>query len=702
MTAQWRITFKPSVQAELLALEKDDFVQVHKKIALLADDPEPDAKNKKRLTGWEGKVFRIRAGDWRVLYTFEKPFVSILAVRKRDEGTYDDRVAAEDLGGLDAELPSQAAPRQDWTARLDAPTDGKIVKTPLARAITHELLSNLRVPDTHADRLAQITTEEDLLNCPGVPDEVLLLVHQAVMEQPLADLLQQPDLVAQSVDDLVRFKSGELLGFLLRLDQEQEKYVAWGLSAKGPTLLKGGPGTGKSTVAIYRAARVIAALRAAGVDRPRLLFTTYTNALVRFTEQLLDSLLGADAALISVRTADAVARELAARGGASFQFLDGRAVLALVQDALQQATFVGNTLQKRAQEQAVRRLGSEYLRDEILTVIDGRGLATLAEYQAAKRAGRLVALNATQREAVWQVREALHAALRRTGATTWQHLRAVAAEIACNVPAEQKYDAVIIDEAQDLDPTALRMLVHLCAAPNRLFVTADANQSIYGSGFRWQDVHEDLRFQGRTGIVKANHRSTRELGEAARSYLGDRDIDSEKVEPQYLHSGPMPAVRGVADGRDEPPLIERFITSAASALRLTSTAAAVLVPSQRAGKALADALSMRGLPARFMAGKELDLAARCVKVITLKSAKGLEFPIVTVAGFFGASYPILAPGTSEEERAEVLARERRTMFVAMTRAMRALLVVVPKDATSPLLSGFESGLWNLGPAKAQL
>ena len=42
------------------------------------------------------------------------------------------------------------------------------------------------------------------------------------------------------------------------------------------------------------------------------------------------------------------------------------------------------------------------------------------------------------------------------------------------------FDAVVIDEAQDLDPAALRMLMKLSKASNRIFITADANQSIYG------------------------------------------------------------------------------------------------------------------------------------------------------------------------------------------------------------------------------
>ncbi len=65
-------------------------------------------------------------------------------------------------------------------------------------------------------------------------------------------MLQQPDFLLNDVGDLLRYKEGELLGFLLKLSPEQEKYVTWGMNAGGPTLLKGGPGTGKSTIALYR------------------------------------------------------------------------------------------------------------------------------------------------------------------------------------------------------------------------------------------------------------------------------------------------------------------------------------------------------------------------------------------------------------------------------------------------------------------
>jgi len=68
---------------------------------------------------------------------------------------------------------------------------------------------------------------------------------------------------------------------------------------------------------------------------------------------------------------------------------------------------------------------------------------------------------------------------------------------------------------------------------------------------------------------------------------------------------------------------------------------------------------------------------------------------VALAGFVNSNYPIIPGDASDEECKEILARERRTMFVGMTRAMRALLVVVPVTANTPLLHGFDPTFWNL-------
>lgn len=45
---------------------------------------------------------------------------------------------------------------------------------------------------------------------------------------------------------------------------------------------------------------------------------------------------------------------------------------------------------------------------------------------------------------------------------------------------------------------------------------------------------------------------------------------------------------------------------------------------------------------------------------------------------------------------EALLCDWRTLYVAMTRAMRALLVVSPAEKPPVLLSGFDPQYWNMG------
>lgn len=692
-TTDWLITFKPTFLNELILLPPKELSQVQRKLGLLAEDPKPDAKTKKQLKYWGGKLHRLRSGDFRVFYTFEQPYISVLALRRRDDETYEDQLEAESLGGLDAKPPDQSthsATWQRWLTPKDAPA-----KAGLPREINAELLDELRIPSEWHSALSAFKTEDDLLDSTAIPQAIRMRVLDALYERPLDDVSKQPDLVLQDPDDLWRYKEGELLGFLLKLNPEQEKLVAWGAKAKGPTLVKGGPGTGKSTVALYRVRVLLQQLRKAGTESPRILFTTYTRALTRVSEQLLESLLGSDSQCVDVRTADAICLELAKSTGKSFNFAGRQDLMRALKSAIAATEFSGNALQKAAQQRTVDALSPSYLLEEILSVIEGRGLTTESEYQTTRRTGRLRPLGKTQRSAVWAVRKSFSKALTAQGKHTWQVARACAAEAAAS--REPAYDAVLIDEAQDLEPVALRALVSLCKSPDALFVTADANQSIYGSAFRWTDVHEDLRFQGRTGQLRANHRSTREIGEAAQGYLEAGALEDDTTpEREYVNTGPIPAVRAVEDESAEVQLLAQFFRGAARELRLGLGACAVLCPFNDDAERIAAGLRKLAVDARVTGADNLDLASPGVKVITLKSAKGLEFPVVALSGFLSGKYPMLPHGGTQEEKQEALQVERRTMFVAMTRAMRALLVITPHNVTTPLLQGFSKDCWNLG------
>ena len=697
---QWETMIKPAFLNDVHKLPHKELLQVMDKIDMLSIDPRPDGRVKKILTHVPGRPCRIRSGKYRIFYTFNQQVVSIYKLDERSDDTYSDTVAPA------------APPSPEMLANLDIPADDQSVEAPaqpdwqnifvtskcrtFPEPITVKILNKLEVPAHYHASLLRVQDEDTLLACPGVDEKFLLDIHDYMFEPSLQQAMQEPDLVLSDVDDLLRFKNGELLTFLLKLSPEQERSANWSQRINGPTLVKGSPGTGKSMVALYRIRSLLTQLLQAG-ESPSLLFTTYTNALVKSSRQLLEQLLGPNASYVRVDTADTIARLILQERNQdkTHDIISADDLYKLTAEAIAATSFAGNKIEQHAQTQTIQRMSREYLVEEFNSVIIARHITTLEAYQKVSRAGRKMRLNATQRAAVWQVYECWRLLLQDRGQETWQQRRVRADVLAASSSLAHSYDAVIIDEAQDLDPSAIHMLVMLCKSPSRLLITADANQSIYGSTFSWSDVHESLKFPGRTSVLRANYRSTAEIGEATRSYLLKGALEPLESDHTYMNSGPLPTVRTVLNSQDEVQLLISYFKKASRSLLHTLSSCAVLCPSESAGRALEKALRKQGLDATFMKGVDLNLAQPGIKILTLKSSKGLEFPIVALAGFTPRNYPIIPNGATPDERDEILAREWRTMFVGMTRAMRALLIIIPAGVTTPLLRDFDPDLWNL-------
>ena len=65
----WRVGFEPMAAKELAALDSGVCARVMKALARLAADPRRAANVKALESG--GGVQRLRAGDWRVVYTLK-------------------------------------------------------------------------------------------------------------------------------------------------------------------------------------------------------------------------------------------------------------------------------------------------------------------------------------------------------------------------------------------------------------------------------------------------------------------------------------------------------------------------------------------------------------------------------------------------------------------------------------------------------
>ena len=124
--------------------------------------------------------------------------------------------------------------------------------------------------------------------------------------------------------------------------------------------------------------------------------------------------------------------------------------------------------------------------------------------------------------------------------------------------------------------------------------------------------------------------------------------------------------------------------------------AAILVPDQNTGEALVERLTIHGINAKFYQGREIDLASPMVKIMTLHSAKGLEFPVVCLAELDALAQHM---PDGDDEFFEWQSEQRRLLYVGMTRAMRGLLVVKPTDDYFGINTGLESEYWHVEEVK---
>jgi len=75
--ASYKIVFKRSVAKDLRRIPKKDVKRILKRIDTLAEEPRPAGTEK--LTGDE--IYRLRQGDYRVLYTIEDDVITVTIVK---------------------------------------------------------------------------------------------------------------------------------------------------------------------------------------------------------------------------------------------------------------------------------------------------------------------------------------------------------------------------------------------------------------------------------------------------------------------------------------------------------------------------------------------------------------------------------------------------------------------------------------------
>jgi hypothetical protein len=243
------------------------------------------------------------------------------------------------------------------------------------------------------------------------------------------------------------------------------------------------------------------------------------------------------------------------------------------------------------------------------------------------------------------------------------------------VPGGQ-YCALLVDEAHDFEDAWLRMAVGLVdPRTNSLLVLYDDAQSIYQQRRkRFTMASVGIQAQGRTSILKLNYRNTTEVlslaVHCAQSLLqgGSEEVDEQGsiplVQPASAgRRGEMPVMMTAHSPREE---AEWIADRAMEQLQAGCSPSdiAVLARTKYQLQPVEQALKRRGVPVQSMASRTIrafDWQQPAVRLLTLHSAKGLEFPAVHLAAL--QCMPL---------KDESLEDAARLLYVGMTRATREL------------------------------
>lgn len=260
-------------------------------------------------------------------------------------------------------------------------------------------------------------------------------------------------------------------------------------------------------------------------------------------------------------------------------------------------------------------------------------------------------------------------------------VRAVAKALSSGKLRKHQYDAVMIDEGHDFEPEWLQIIMQtLDPRMNSLLLLYDDAQAIYGKkrSRHFSFAKVGIQARGRTSILRVNYRNSAEVLKCA------YDFAENALKPE--DDGPaddmLPfVVPETAGRRGRRPLLKMCnsladeVTHIATQLRALHEQGhawkdmAVLYPARFIGEEVTKRFKTLNLPLEWLQDSEqrFNPDEDSIKAMTLHASKGLEFPIVAIAGIGFMPY-------REDEDVE----DARLLYVGMTRASEQLILTAHK------------------------
>ena len=670
--------------------------------------------NIKALTGQPG-LYRLRVGDWRAVFVKipEGFLVAAIGLRKDIyERVGRMRLARKGDGLRVIEVPPPAAEASDASGRARVRARARARKTAEQNPLTPFSDAELRRLDgvdaelvTFLRSLPQSIDVGQALSG-RIPDPDLVVLLTDLWERPdrhldafrdggaptIADVIVDEEelsrrvVASESETELVptetegqvrRLLDGSIEEWMVYLHPSQRAIVR--AQFNGPARVRGGPGTGKTVVALHRARRL-----ARESDRERVLLTTFLRTLPKVWQGLMGTMDPRALERLDIVNIDSLAMRIVGSTSRAVSIMEESGRRSLARSLMERhglgSVFAGN---------------ESLLLEEFDAFLTGRGTTDPESYFALRRRGGGIPLSRADREQVWTAYEEYRHQLDRSKRLDYATLRVRALE-AVGQGQGERYAGVIVDEAQDITEVGVRLLFGLDASPEHrgFMAVGDGQQSIYPGGFSLRSLGIDVR--GRARVLTANWRNTWNVWTAARAVMEGEafdDLDEDAglrptgEEPEPLTVGEPAELQILRSTDEELELLAALVDERIKA-GTDPGDIAVLVDVKRKGDDAARVLSAAGIPCRPLERYEGEHADG-VLVGTLNRAKGLEFKEVFIPGLAAAEWPsrwFVPPDLPEEQRQERIALQRRTLFVGMTRARDRLTLLSGGPPAAPVES----------------
>ncbi|OQB89591.1 MAG: putative ATP-dependent DNA helicase YjcD [Verrucomicrobia bacterium ADurb.Bin118] len=444
------------------------------------------------------------------------------------------------------------------------------------------------------------------------------------------------------------------------LHPEQREWVERDYA--GPARVVGSAGTGKTIVALHRAAHL-----ARVHPEARVLLTTFSDTLANALHTKLKRLLtGAPrlAERIEVRSFRSIGRRL-------YQMHVGPATLA-------PAPVIREVIQTAAAAVPGHKFSLRFLLAEWEQIVDAWQLTDWEAYRDVARLGRKTRLAEAQRAVLWSIYERVRAELKARGLITEAGLFTELAGVLARRP-NPPFDFVVVDEAQDLSVANLRCFAALGGQrANALFFAGDLGQRIFQQPFSWKSLGVDIR--GRSRTLRVNYRTSHQIRTEVDRLLAREiaDVDGyrqDRSDTVSVFNGPPPVIRVFKSEREETEFVGQWLTGQAEAGVLPHEFGVFVRSSAQLERARA-AVAAAGMPFKVL-DEHVEVTSGHVSLSTMHLAKGLEFRAVAVMACDDEVIPsqerIEVVG-DDADLQEIYDTERYLLYVACTRARDHLLV----------------------------